>query len=777
MLEALIGLTTRRPRWVLVIALAAVVGAVFLGSNVTDRLRAGQGTEDPASDSARAGAVLEEHFPDSRPNLLLLVEADAGVDDRAVAGRALGLAEGLAYEDAVVGVTSYWQTGADELKSDDGTRALIAARVGGNEAEAGAAVADLADRYGGEHGPLTVRVGGQTAVLNDVETTIDEDLVASQAIALPLTLLILVWVFGSVVSAVLPLAVGVAAIVGTNAVLWFIAGLTEVSVFAQSLTVALGLGLAIDYALLMVRRFRAELAAGADPPTATAITVRTAGRTVVFSALAICAALAAMLLFPLYFLRSFAYAGVTVVLLAALASLVVLPAVLTLLGERVNALDPRRLLRRRRPGTATLTPEEAADRRWKRLTRVVMGRAPLFAALSLVLLVAVGLPFLRVEFGMADDRQLPADTESRQVSDVIRTDFGATATGAIDVLVHSPPQETDTAALTAYAERLSRLDHVDEVRSPVGVYADGVPTQARTPVDALRESGEYSYLQVVPEEGTEDISPETQGLVRDIRAVDTDLETSVAGQAAAVVDAQSSIGDRLPLAIGAIVVGMAVLVHLLTGSLVLPLLSVVINALSLTAMFGAVVWVFQDGNLSGLLGFTPTGFIDTALPVLMFCIAFGLSMDYGVFLLARMREEYDRTGDHRAAVELGLRRTGGVVTAAAVTLAVVMVAIGASRVTNTMMLGWGVALAVVVDATVVRCLLVPSVLRLTGPATWWAPAPLRRLHRALSGPPVPREPAAGATDEPGAPDELGEPGTSATASTAPKPKEAVHAQD
>lgn len=761
MLEALIGLTTRRPRWVLVVALAAVVGAVFLGSNVTDRLRAGQGTEDPASESARAGAVLEGHFPDSRPNLLLLVEAEAGVDDRAVAGRALGLAEGLAYEDTVVGVTSYWQTGADELKSDDGTRALIAARVGGNEAEAGEAVADLADRYGGEHGPLTVRVGGQTAVLNDVETTIDEDLVVSQAVALPVTLLILVWVYGSVVSAVLPLAVGVAAIVGTNAVLWVIAGLTEVSVFAQSLTIALGLGLAIDYALLMVRRFRAEMAAGADPPTATAVTVRTAGRTVVFSALAICAALAAMLLFPLYFLRSFAYAGVTVVLLAALASLLVLPAALTLLGERVNALDPRRLLGRRSV-VAHLSPEQAADRRWKRLTRVVMGRAPLFATLSLVLLVAVGLPFLRVEFGMADDRQLPADTESRQVSDVIRTDFGATATGAVDVLVHSPPQDTDTGELTAYAERLSLLDHVDEVRSPVGVYADGALTQARTPVDALRESAEYSYLQVLPEDGVEDISPESQDLVRDIRTVDTGLETSVTGQAAAVVDAQSSIGDRLPLAIGVVVAGMAVLVHLLTGSLVLPLLSVGINALSLTAMFGAVVWVFQEGNLSGLLGFTPTGFIDTALPVLMFCIAFGLSMDYGVFLLARMREEYDRTGDHRTAVELGLRRTGGVVTAAAVTLAVVMVAIGASRVTNTMMLGWGVALAVVVDATVVRCLLVPSVLRLTGPATWWAPAPLRRLHRALSGSPAPPEPGTDTTE---------------TAPTEPRPREAVHAHE
>ncbi|MFI6578245.1 MMPL family transporter [Nocardiopsis sp. NPDC050513] len=771
MLDALIGLTTRRPWWVLAVALAAVVGAVVVGSDVTDRLRAGQGTEDPLSESALASEAMEEHFPDSRPNLVLLVESEDGVDDRETAGRALGLAEGLAYEDAVVGVTSYWQTGADELKSDDGTAAIIAARVGGDEAQAGRAVADLADRYGGEHGPLTVRVGGQTAVLNDIETTIAEDLAVSEAIALPVTLLILVWVYGSVVSAVLPLAVGVTAVIGTNAVLWVIAGLTDVSVFAQSLTVALGLGLAIDYALLMVRRFRAELAAGADPPTATAVTVRTAGRTVLFSALAVSAALAAMLLFPLYFLRSFAYAGVTVVLLAALATLAVLPAALTLLGGRVNALDPRRLLPRRSAAGVRVTPEEAADRRWRRLTRLVMGRAPVFAIASLALLVVAGLPFLRVEFGMADDRQLPEEAESRQVSDVVRDDFGSTATAAVDVLVHSPPEEIDTRALTDYVERLSLLDDVDEVRSPLGEYVRGRPAQARTPVDALRESTEYVYLQVVPVPEVEDISPESQRLVREIRALDTSLEVSVAGRAAAAVDAQGAIADRLPAALAAVVAGMVVLVYLLTGSAVLPLLSVVINALSLTAMFGAVVWVFQDGNLSGPLGFTPTGFIDTALPVLMFCIAFGLSMDYGVFLLARMREEYERTGDHRTAVELGLRRTGGVVTAAAVTLAVVMVAIGASRVTNTMMLGWGVALAVVADATVVRCFLVPSVLRLTGTATWWAPAPLRRLHRVLTGSGARSRPAPDRTAEPEPPDEPPAP-TGTTSRT-----EAVRVQD
>ncbi|MBO1334261.1 MMPL family transporter [Streptomyces sp. VRA16 Mangrove soil] len=718
MLSSFARAAVARPRLVLLAALAFVVLSAVFGGGAADRLRAGQGTENPAAPSARAADVLEEHFPSSRPNFVLLAHGAHGVNDRRAAREGLLLADRLAYEDSVSGVVSYWQTGSDALKSKDGKDALIIAHLDGDEAAVGRAAHRLAQSYRGEHGPLTVRAGGTGEVLNTVERTIAEDLVTSELIALPLTLAILVLVFRSAVSALLPLAVGAVAITGTNLVLWVIAGYTDVSVFAQSLTTALGLGLAIDYALLMLRRFRDERAAGADVPTAVATMLRTAGRTVAFSALTVSVALAALLLFPLFFLRSFAYAGVSVVLLAAAAALVVLPALLVVLGPRVDALDVTRPLRR-------LLPAGGGHTFWARLTTTVSGRAPLFAAGSLLLLVALGLPFLGARFGMADDRQLPATAEPRTVQQTVRDRFDGSETAAIDVLVSG----ADLRHVAGYARQVSALPDVAEVRTPAGVFSQGRRTEPRTPVDALRESGSRAWVQVVPVDGVETVSPRSQELVRAIRRIDSQVDAEPAGQAAELVDTQEAIGDRLPAALALIVVTTLLLVFLLTGSVLVPVQAVLLNALSLTAMFGSVVWVFQDGHLSGLLGFTPTGFVDTALPVLMFCLAFGLSMDYGVFLLARMKEEYDRGGDHLRAVQLGVRRTGGIVTAAALILSVVLVSIGYSRITNTMVLGLGVALAVLVDATVVRCLLVPSVMTLTGRATWWAPAPLRRFQR------------------------------------------------
>lgn len=434
MLDALMRLVVRRPRRILAATLVFVLGAALTGADLAERLRAGQGTEDPASESAAAARLLEEHFPQASPNLILLVSSAHGVDDRRTARAALEIAESIAYENGVSGTVSYWQTGSGELKSRDGRHAVIAVRLSGSEAEASVVAARLAERYGGEHGPLRIRLGGQTAVLQDIEATIAEDLLRAELLALPLTLLILLWVFGSVASAVLPLAIGVICIVATNAVLRVIAGATDVSVFAQNLTIGLGLGLSIDYALLMVRRFRAELASGLAPAEAAAATVRTAGRTVLFSALAISLCLMSMLAFPLYFLRSFAYAGVSVVFFAALASLVLLPAAFVLLGPRVDALRPGRLLP---PGLRRRVSEEAGERRWTRLARSVMSRPIVFASLSAGLLLLVGTPFLRVEFGMADDRQLPSEAESRQVMDVLRGEFDVAAAGTIDVVARA----------------------------------------------------------------------------------------------------------------------------------------------------------------------------------------------------------------------------------------------------------------------------------------------------------------------------------------------------
>ncbi|MET9931049.1 MULTISPECIES: MMPL family transporter [unclassified Streptomyces] len=692
---------TARPRLTLLVALVLTALAVLAGGGVADRMGSG-GWEDPAAESTYASEALERHFPGSRPNLLLLVDSGtAGTDAPAVAAEARRLAERLDAEPGVEGVGSYWSTGSPALRSEDGRKAVIAARITGEEKEAAAVLDRIAPAYRGAHGPVEVSLGGELAVRHEMQTLIEEDLLRAELIALPLTLVLLVMVFGSAVAALLPLGVGIVAILGTNAILRGLTEFTDVSVFAQNLTTALGLGLAIDYALFVVRRYREELAAGADTHTAVRTTLRTAGRTVLFSALTVAVSLAAMLVFPQYFLRSFAYAGIAVVLLAATAALTLLPAALVLLGHRVNALDLRRPVRRGRAPR-----KDASGAGWARAAGLVMRRAPVFAVLTTAGLVLLGLPFLGVEFGTADDRQLPVTASSRVVQDELRDGFPGDPGGGITVLAEGPATPEQYAA---YRERIAALDGVGRADGPVTA-GGGAPT----------------YFTVVPD--GEAVGAGAQRVVGELRAAEAPFDTSVTGPAAVLVDSKDAIGERLPRAAGIIVLVTLLLVFLLTGSVLVPVQAVVLNALSLTAMFGAVVWVFQEGHLSGLLGFTPTGDIETTLPVLMFCVAFGLSMDYGVFLLSRIKEEYDATGDHEHSVRFGLSRTGGLITAAAVILAVVMVAIGTARVTNTKMLGLGVALAVLMDAMVVRSLLVPAVMKLTGRLTWWAPGPLRRFH-------------------------------------------------
>ncbi|MFJ4323553.1 MMPL family transporter [Streptomyces tricolor] len=692
---------TARPRLSLLVALVLTALAVLAGSGVADRLGSG-GWEDPAAESTYATKALEREFPASQPNLLLLVDAGrASVDDPAVAAQARALARRLAAEPGVTGVGSYWQAApaqAPALRAEDGHEALIAARITGDEGAAGRTLDRIAPHYRGTHGPVEVKLGGIVAVRHEMQTIIQEDLTRAELIALPITLVLLVMVFGSAVAALLPLGIGIVAILGTNAVLRGLTAFTDVSVFALNLTTALGLGLAIDYALFIVRRYREELSAGADPSTAVGTTLRTAGRTVLFSALTVAVSLAAMMLFPQYFLRSFAYAGIAVVLLAAAAALILLPAALILLGHRVNALDLRRLFRRDRE------PKRAEGTAWARTAGLVMRRAPLFALGTTALLVLLGLPFLGVQFGTADDRQLPSTAESHVVQQHIREGFPGSPGGGLEVLAEG---RATAAQYAAYKQRMAALPEVLRVDGPL-------------------VEGDTAYFTVQPR--GEAVDDPAQRLVGDLRSVPAPFDTKVTGAAAVLVDSKDAIGERLPWAAVFIAAVTLLLVFLLTGSVLIPLQAVVLNALSLTAMFGAVVWVFQDGHLSGPLGFTSTGSIETTLPVLMFCAAFGLSMDYGVFLLSRIKEEYDRTGDHERAVRLGLQRTGGLITAAAVILAVVMVAIGTSRVTNTKMLGLGIALAVLMDAMVVRSLLVPAIMRLTGRATWWAPGWLGRIH-------------------------------------------------
>lgn len=717
---AVTRLVTAGPRRILVAALVFVVVCLFLGSGVGERLRNG-GTTDPGADSADAARLLDQEFPGSRPNLVILVEAEKGVDNPAVSRQATEIADRLEAEPEVARVVSYWEAPLPTLRSEDGTAALITAQIRGEETDAQRFLERAGDDYRGVHGDLVLRVGGEAALFYDLQQTINADLVRAEVIALPITLLILVVVFRGLVAALLPVCVGVIAIIGTNAVLWVVSQFTDVSVFAQNLTTALGLGLAIDYALLFVRRYRERLHEGATPADAVAVAMSTSGRAIAFSAVVVMVSLSAMLVFPMYFLRSFAYAGMSVVALAAAAALLVLPALLLVLGRRVDALPVAGLLPR---GLRERFTAERGGQGWERVARAVMRRPLAVTVVVGGLLVVAGLPLLRIQLGEADDRQLPEGTESRIVSETVREEFPADPTRVVEVAVPDVVAREVPTGLSEYARRLSELPGVDRVDGPAGVFEDGQQTGQVSAGAEGFSSENASYLAVTLEHPS--ASVESQRVVEQIRAAEAPWPVHVGGSAAEIRDTSSAILDRLPWAAAAVVGITLVLIFLLTGSLVLPVAAVVLNTLSLGAMYGVAVWVFQDGNGSGLLGFTPTGFLDASLPVLMFCVAFGLSMDYGIFVIARIAEERRAGLAHGDAVAAGLRHTGGVVTAAAAILATVLIAIGSSRIANTQLLGNGVALAVLMDAMVVRCLLVPAVLQLLGERTWWAPGRLVR---------------------------------------------------
>jgi RND superfamily putative drug exporter len=532
-------------------------------------------------------------------------------------------------------------------------------------------------------------------------------------------LILLILVFGSVIAAGLPLAVAAISVVGTLLTLFLLTLVTDVSIFSINLTTALGIGLGIDYSLFIVSRFREEMRGGLASDDAVIRAVETAGRTVLFSGLTVAISLSALLVFPMYFLRSFAYAGIAVVALASLGALVFLPSLLATIGPRI---DRWKLLSR--------NPKEG-DGAWHRIATFVM-RRPLPIAISVVtVLLLLGTPFLGAEFGLPDDRVLPESASSRQVQDQIRTNFFSLEASSLSVLVveAGPGGTKRNSAVSRYAVVLSKLDGVVRVDASTGSYQGGERVAPPSEASASFSSGDSTWLAVVPE--VEPISEEGERLVHDIRSTVAPFETIVTGPSAELVDSKDGLFNKIPVAASIIAVVTFVLLFLMTGSVIVPLKAIVLNLLSLTATFGAMVWIFQDGNLSGLLGFTATGTINLDTTILMFCIAFGLSMDYEVFLLSRIKEEYDRTGDNVASVALGLERTGRIVTAAAVLISIVFAALATSQITFIKLFGVGMTLAVVMDATLIRATLVPAFMRLAGDANWWAPKPLRRLHERI----------------------------------------------
>jgi RND superfamily putative drug exporter len=736
----------RSPRRILAVAALLTALTAIFGIPVANHLSAG-GFQDPGSESARAGRLLTEKFGQSDQQLLITVTDPTGADSQRAREAGTDIVTRLDASSNVLGVSSPWTSppaAAAELLSTDGKTGLVVATIAGGEELAQKYAAGLAEEVGQARDGLSIRAGGVAMIYEQINQQTKRDLLLMEIIAVPLSFVVLVWVFGGLVAAALPMMVGVMAILGAMSVLRLITGFTEVSIFALNITTALGLALAIDYTLLILSRYRDEIAGGAAPSAALIRTMSTAGRTVLFSAVTVALSLAALMLFPMYFLKSFAYSGIATVAFAAGAAVLVTPAAIVVLGNRLDSLDIRRLLRR-----VTGRPEPVAkplERQfWYRSTKFVMRRPIPIGALIVAFLILLGMPFLRIEFGNPDDRVLPKSASAHQVGDQLRNDFESNFNTAMSVVIPEATGAT-TAELDRYAADLSLVPEVSLVSAPGGTFVGGSnvgPPSAPTGV-----ADGSAFLSVRSTAAL--FSPESKIQLDRLHAVPEPAGRDVlfAGGAQVNRDSVAAITSRLPIVLGLIGLITMMLLFLLTGSVILPLKALVLNLLSLSAAFGALVWIFQEGHLNAL-GTTPTGTIEANMPVLLFCVAFGLSMDYEVFLLARIREYWLQSAGTRAdsdeAVALGLARTGRVVTAAALIMSIAFAALITAQVSFMRIFGLGLTLAVLVDATLVRMALLPSFMRLMGRSNWWAPGPLARLHARIGiseEPPEPR-PAGG----------------------------------
>jgi RND superfamily putative drug exporter len=720
-LERLAAFAVRHAKAVLLAAVLTALVAGAVGAGVAGRLSTG-GFTDPGSSSARAERLLTDRLHRPPANLVLMVTAPGPVTSPAVAADGLALTNRLAADPGVVQVASYWSLGSPpELVSRDGRSALVVGRVTGAEPDVRRTVRRLGRSYAQGVGSLRVRVGGSAEVTRAIDERAEADLRRAEVIALPVTLVLLVLVFGGLVAALLPLGVALVATLSTMALLRGLTELTPVSLFALNLTTGLGLGLAVDYCLFVISRYREELRRGAAGDAAIVRALATAGRTVLFSAVTVAGCLAALLVFPLGFLRSTAYAGILVVTLSLLGALVLLPALLVVLGPRIDALDP---LRRIRPRAGR---HRASRGLWYDLADRVL-RRPLLGVVGITVLLAVlATPFLHVRFANADDRTLPASAPARQTQDALRTEFALQLDGQAFAVLPSvdPATEAGRAVAARYTATLSTLPGVEQAEGPTGRYREG----ARSAGPSASVPPGPTVVAVLPR--VDPGSPAAEQVIRAMRRIGP-ADTLVAGPTADQLDARAAIAGRTPLALLLVTGATAALVLVLTGGVLLAGKAIIVNVLSLSASFGAMVWVFQDGHLQAAVGdFTVTGAIDASTPILLFCIAFGLSMDYEILLLSRIKEAYDAGADTAEAVRVGLQASAGLMTAAAAIVAAVFLALMRSDVAFLKLLGLGLATAVILDATVVRGVLVPACVGLAGRANWWAPAALRGWVRRL----------------------------------------------
>lgn len=694
----LLGRTVIKARWFIVAGVVAVfaIGSTW-GIGVFDSFTNGGFVSDEAESMTDADAI-EERFGSTSADIVVLFESeDLNVEDPAFAQAVTDSLDDIADVGVVESVTSYYDAELPDLVSKDGRATIAVLDVTGSTMD------DLIDSYEVflEHyeqievpGEVSASLGGNAAINYEINEQVQEDLELAEMISLPLLLVIMIIVFGALVAASLPLLIGGMSILGGFAITRVITEFTEVSIFAANVITIIGLGMSIDYSLFVLRRFREEIAAGRDKRLAVLNTVATAGRTVMVSGLIIVLSMAGLLFVDVPFLHGIAYGVMSAVGVAMLSALVVLPAILYLLGHRV---DKGRLPWRRGKAAKTETGF------WHGLGAGVMRRPVLVLLPVLAFTALLASPVLGAAFGGTDERDMPEDAEARVVTETLASDFPGGEDATLDVMVSGG----GAAALTESMQALERLDGVTAV-TPAG------------------EDGDATLLAVAYD--ADSFSSEARELVEEIRSLDTGAEIAVAGGPADLVDMFEAIVDALPAMVGYIVAVTMIVLFLAFGSIILPVKAVLMNLVSLAAAMGVVVWIFQEGHLSGLLGFTPTGYLSPSNLVLMAVLLFALSTDYEVFLLSRVREEWDGGADNRTAVLRGMQQTGSIITAAAAILIVVVGAFATAGITFMQMIGVGMAVAIFLDATVVRMLLVPATMRLLGRANWWVPGPLGRLY-------------------------------------------------
>lgn len=688
------NLIVARSKSMLTIYLVAIVLAGGLGAQVFAKFDSG-GYSDPNSDSAKAWEYLENTFQVKDPTVVLIVKSKEGVNDPTVRERALRLEAEVRNESTAESVISYWSTGAPSLRSSDGKSAFIFVYLKSTDfSKIDSAGGYYQSKYDRDFEGLDIDASGTAVFANAINGKIQDDLKIAEAISIPITFVLLLFIFGAMVASAMPLLVGVTAILGTFFVLFLLTFFTDVSIFALNLTTGLGLGLGIDYALLMVNRFREELSRGAEKSEAVRTTIKTAGKTVFYSGLTVILTLASMTFFPQNFFKSMGYSGVAVVALAVAGALIPLPAIMMILGSKIN----KGLIRK-----SSLVLKD--DGGWAKIARFVM-RKPITVVIATTMGLAILIaPIANIKFSLVDSRVLPADNPAAASAAFIASNFPGQESNPIEIVFPTAADELDQ--IETFRQELSSVDGI--VR-----------------VDELVTVGEAARLVAI--HSMPPRTPEAEAMIREIRDLLNGVDALVGGVAADYADTQGATSRTLPWAMLWILTTVLILLFLFTGSILLPIKAVLLNFASLAATLGVLTYIFINGHLTFLVGdFTVTGTLDTSTVILIAIVAFGLSMDYEVFLLSRIKEEYDSGKSNEDAVAFGLQRSARIITAAALLLATVFGIFIISGVTSIKMMGFGVAFAILLDATVIRGLLVPALMRLFGEWNWWAPKSLKRF--------------------------------------------------